>query len=456
MSGSVKKHGPSWRYVIDLPPDPLTGKRRQLTKSGFRTKRDAQEARSTALENLRTGTLARPTRTTVGGFLEDWLASRKLDLKPSAWQGYRDYVNAYVLPVIGSTQLQDLDTVRLNLFYVHLIEQGRRKRDRNGEMYAFYLAEIAAARQPTATELAAAGRVTYDAGRKALIRYRRGQTPPTLTGGLAPKTVRNVHVMLRGALADAVRWNLLARNPAADARPPRVRRRKHLVWSAQELRAFVEHARTDPYAALWLLVCTTGLRRSELAGLRRNDLDLEHGRVSSGDTRVVVAGRAEDSDGKSDGSRRTLALDPVTVEALRGYVQGWDERKREFDHDGEHLFCHPDGRTIHPDTITEWFSRLSWEAQLPPIRLHDVRHSYATAALRAGVPVKVVSERLGHASVSFTQDIYMHVIPGMDEHAAKLAASAILGTSNQSMCAESQSAQEKSTPLVDAPPEDSE
>ncbi|WP_239029482.1 tyrosine-type recombinase/integrase [Pseudonocardia acidicola] len=73
---------------------------------------------------------------------------------------------------------------------------------------------------------------------------------------------------------------------------------------------------------------------------------------------------------------------------------------------------HADGRPIHPETITEWFTRLSWEAGLPPIRLHDVRHSYAAAALRAEVPVKVVSERLGHSSVSFTQDTYIHMIPG--------------------------------------------
>ncbi|MDT7699622.1 MAG: hypothetical protein QOJ30_1947 [Pseudonocardiales bacterium] len=399
----------------------------QLAKGGYRTKREAQEACTEALDNARRGQLVRTTRKTVGEFLEDWIISRKLDMKPSAWRGYRDYLDAYVLPIVGTTPLQDLDTVRLNLLYVHLLEQGRRKADRDGQMHAYYLAELAAGRVPTATAVATAGGVTYDAGRKALIRYRRGQVPRQHNGGLAPKTVRNVHVMLHGALADAVRWNLLQRNPVTDARPPRVRRRAHAVWSTDELRRFVEHARSDPYAALWLLVCTTGLRRSELAGLRRADLDLAHGRLTSGETRVVVGGHVTDSDGKSDGSRRTLALGPVTVEALRKYLARWDELKQEFGHAGQHLFCHPDGRPIHPDTITEWFARLNWEAGLPPIRLHDVRHSYATAALRAGVPVKVVSERLGHSSVSFTQDIYMHVIPGMDEHAAQVAATAILG-----------------------------
>lgn len=427
MNGNVEKHGPTWRFRVDLGPDPLTGKRRQLTKSGFATKRAAQEARTEALDNARRGQLVRTSRKMVGAFLEDWIASRKLDLKPSAWHGYRAYLDAYVLPIVGETPLLDLDTVRLNLLYVHLIERGRRKADRNGLMFAFYGAELAAGREPTTTTLATAGGVTYDAARKALVRYRRGQAPPVHNGGLAPKTVRNVHVMLRSALSDAVRWNLLARNPAADARPPRVRRREHTIWSTDQLRTFVGHARSDPFAALWLLVCTTGLRRSELAGLRRPDLDLDRARVTSGDTRVVVAGRATDSDGKSDGSRRTLALDPMTVDALRGYLTAWTEQKREFDHDGEHLFCHPDGRPIHPDTITDWFTRLSWQAGLPPIRLHDVRHSYATAALRAGVPVKVVSERLGHSSVSFTQDTYMHVIPGMDEHGALLAAAAIFG-----------------------------
>lgn len=142
---------------------------------------------------------------------------------------------------------------------------------------------------------------------------------------MAPKTVRNVHVMLRSALGDAVRWNLLPRNPVADARPPRVRRRSHTIWSTDEVRRFVEHVRSDLYSTLWLLVCTTGLRRSELAGLRRSDLDSAHARVSSGDTRVVVRGHAVDEDGTSDRGRRTLALDPVTVDALREYVQRWEE-----------------------------------------------------------------------------------------------------------------------------------
>jgi integrase len=91
------------------------------------------------------------------------------------------------------------------------------------------------------------------------------------------------------------------------------------------------------------------------------------------------------------------------------------------------VFTRPDGSPIHPDLITDWFRRLARAAGLPPIRLHDVRHSYATAALAAGIPAKVVSERLGHANIAITLDVYSHVIPGMDAQAANAVASLILG-----------------------------
>jgi hypothetical protein len=133
-----------------------------------------------------------------------------------------------------------------------------------------------------------------------------------------------------------------------------------------------------------------------------NGVDLNNGRITNSTTRVVVGGRAEDSDTKTHSSRRSVALDPMTLDALRSYVRLWDIEHAEFQHQGTLLFCWPDGRPIHPETISDWFAQHSIAAALPPIRLHDVRHSYATAALRAGVPVKVVSERLGHSSVAFT------------------------------------------------------
>jgi integrase len=207
-----------------------------------------------------------------------------------------------------------------------------------------------------------------------------------------------------------------------------VRRTKPRVWTPDQLRSFVRHVEGDRFYALWLLIVTTGLRRGELAGLTRDDVDLIYGRVSPSVTRVVVAGRTEESALKTSSGERTLALDPVTTAALRTYVATWEEERRLLGQTSPLLFVWPHGQPLHPDTITALFHKHVAAAGLPKIRLHDVRHSYATAALKAGIPPKVVSERLGHSTAAFTMQVYTHVIPGMDQTAADAVAALILGT----------------------------
>jgi integrase len=314
----------------------------------------------------------------VAEFLDEWLTATDGRVRASTWANYRDYRDAYVNPVIGSTTLQDLTPVRLNLLYSHLLTKGR-------------------------------------------VRKVRGAPP-----GLAPKTVRNVHVMLRRALRDSVKWGYLPRNPAEDAEPPAGHGRKRKVWTVEQLRTFVEYVRTGRFFALWLLVATTGLRRGELAGLREEDFDLRAAQVTPAVPRVVVDGRAQFSEPKTARGYRTLALDPVTIEAVREHLKRWRAERRAIGRTSTLVFCWPDGKPVHPQTITDRFFRLSREAGLPFIRLHDVRHSYATAALKAGVHPKIVSERLGHASVAFTLQTYSHVIEGMDEAAATTIARHIL------------------------------
>ncbi len=213
-------------------------------------------------------------------------------------------------------------------------------------------------------------------------------------GGLAPKTVQNVHRMLHRALRDAVKWDYLPRNVAEDAAPPHVRRMKPNIWTPEQLAEFVAQVDGDRFFALWLLVCTTGLRRGELAGLTRHDIDLEHGTVSPTVTRVVVGGYAAESDPKTAHGERVVALDPRTRDALQDYIVTWDQERHLFGQSSAGLlFVWQDGRPLHPDTITALFHKHVAAAGLPKIRLHDVRHSYASAALKAGIAAKVVSER---------------------------------------------------------------
>jgi integrase len=358
----------------------LTGRRRIRARRGFTTKREASQALREALAAYERGRSVRHSRKTIAEFLNEWHAAVRPSVRPTTWVNYRAYLDAYVLPVIGATSLQELTPVRLNLLYAHLLDQGR----------------VRAA------------------------------------GGLAAKTVQNVHRMLHRALRDAVKWDMVPRNVADDADPPRVGRPRRTVWTPDQLGAFVQHVRSDRFFALWLLATTTGLRRGELAGLRRGDVDLVHAVVSPSVTRVVVDGRVQESDTKTSAGERAIALDPATRDALKSYVRTWEEERRLLGQSSELLFVWPDGRPLHPDTVTALFHKHCQAAGLPKIRLHDVRHSYATAALKNGVPAKVISERLGHANAAFTLQTYTHVTPGMDRAAAESVAALILATQEPS------------------------
>jgi integrase len=170
---------------------------------------------------------------------------------------------------------------------------------------------------------------------------------------------------------------------------------------------------------MWLIFATTGMRRSEAVGARLDALNLEAGTLSLVATHVIAGGHTEVSSGKS---RRLISLDAATVAALKTHVETLDAERSAWGSDYQDnglLFCWPDGRPIYPDTISEQFGRLITRASLPIIRLHDVRHTYATMALRAGVNPKIVSTRLGHATVSFTLDTYTADVPELDRDAAE-------------------------------------
>jgi integrase len=253
--------------------------------------------------------------------------------------------------------------------------------------------------------------------------HRRGS-------GLTPKTVRNIHGALHAALRDAVRWGFVARNVATAADLPKSTTPEMRVWRPEQLRAFLDQVRDDRLYAAWLLLATTGMRRGEVAGLRWVDVDLDAARVPPRRPRVVVNHQVLVSEPKTTKGRRSIALDPATVAALREHRR-WQLEKRLAVgpgwEDSGLVFTWPDGRPLHPERFSKWFEQHTRAAGLPRIRLHDVRHSYATAALAAGIPAKIVSERLGHANIAITMDTYSHVLPGLDELAAGTVAQLILG-----------------------------
>jgi integrase len=233
-----------------------------------------------------------------------------------------------------------------------------------------------------------------------------------------------VHRILRKALNDALRKGTIAKNPAALADAPRGAGHAGAghelrVWSAAELQSFLTVISAERLAPAYFLAAHTGMRRGEVLGLRWIDVDARRKRISVRQAVTAVAYQLRVSDVKTGTARRTIDIDDPVVAQLTS----WRKRQAEerllvgpgYEDHGL-VFARPDGRPVHPEFLSRTFDRVVRSSGLPVIRFHDVRHTHATLLLKAGVPVKVVSERLGHASPGFT--LNQHVVPGMQAEAA--------------------------------------
>lgn len=423
IPGSVTQRGNKFAYAFDGPPDPLTGKRQRIRKSGFESEDEAWEKMAEAQSRFRDGRLSKPSKRTVSQFFEEWFPKMRNSVgSATTANNYETLARAYVIPVIGAKRLQDVDVVTLVALYDYLLNNGRRKRDTNSEMFTVWREVTSRGEEISARDLAYKVGVTHDAAYKAIQRYRAGRYPNEVPKGLSKKSVHSVHIMLRSAFADAVTWKYVASNPVVEVKAPSLERRGHETWKPEELRRFLTAVQSDRLYAMWLLLATTGMRRSEIAGLRLDGLDLDNGALSVKTTRVVTNGKVREGFGKSRRSRRRLSLDTATVAALRQHVKMIEAERREWAEgyqDNGLAFCWEDGKPIYPDTITEKLGKISARLGLPYLTLHQLRHTYATTALRAGVHPKIVSARLGHATVAFTLDTYTEDLPELDQAAAQ-------------------------------------
>jgi integrase len=294
-------------------------------------------------------------------------------VKPSTFDSYRRNMEGNVLPVLGAKPLQQLTPPMLNALYAQLSSGSKERRP------------------------------------------------------LAAKTISYIHATVHKALADAVDAGLLARNVADRAKPPRPSRRSTAdiqAWEPHELARFLDPVRGTRLDAIWRLAAMTGMRRGEILGVRWSDLDLDSARLSVRHAVVAVAYAVIESTPKSHNAR-VLDLDDETVEELRAHRRRQQGERDEWGadyQDQDLVVAKENGEPIHPHTFSQSFERLIRNAGLRPIRLHDLRHTHATLALKAGVPVKVISERLGHESPAFTLKQYAHVIPGMQAEAAAAVA----------------------------------
>ena len=248
---------------------------------------------------------------------------------------------------------------------------------------------------------------------------------------------------MKAALREAVSQGLIATNPADRANPPAAREAKAPEihpWTAGQLSSFLVWGddQGHPDVVAYRVLAFTGMRRGELLALRWRDLDLEGGRVSVRRSVGVVKTHGESEriieGATKSGRERVVDLDPRTVEALRRHRMARAGLLLQLARDDALVFGDIEGGYLNPDRFSRRFTRAlavcASQADAPPlpaIRIHDLRHTHATLLLAAGVPVKVVSERLGHSTVTITMEIYQHVLPGMQAEAARRFAEIVGG-----------------------------
>lgn len=367
----IKRYKNSYTIVLNMGIDPTTGKRKQQWVSVKGNKKDAEKRLSEMLHQIDTGSFMKPGKTTVAEFLQRWLEDYvKPNLAPRTVEGYEHIIRRHLVPGLGSVILTQLKPEHLQRYYAEKLSGGRL----NG------------------------------------------------AGGLSPKTVRHHHVTLHDALQSAVKWGILARNPADAVDAPHFQPHEMRTLNEADVHRFLEAARATPHYALFYLALYTGMRRSELLALRWSDVDLVLGQVSvTRSLHHLRDGETVFRAPKTAKGKRLIALPPSASAVLRSHLEQQKTVRALLGRtleDGDLVFSRPDGQPLLPDTVTRIWIKLARRNGLAGVRLHDARHTHASLMLKQGVHPKIVQERLGHASIGITLDTYSHVAPGLQEAAA--------------------------------------
>ncbi len=360
------------KYAIAVYLGTIDGKKRYQWLSGFRTMKEAKQ-RKHEIESQRDGGIfVKPGKISLAQYLVAWLKDYVVpNLAPRTAEGYDFIVHRHIIPALGKIILTRLKLDDIQGYLSDKLSSGRL--DGNG--------------------------------------------------GLSAQTVKHHHRCLHSALEMAVYpRKLLTYNPAEGViTPPAATPEMHTL-DEDGIHTFLEASKATEYYALFFLALYTGMRRSELLGLRWPDIDLDLCELSvNRSLHHLQNGTFVFRQPKTAKSRRLIALTPSTVIVLREYKEKQRATQRllgaTFAEDSL-VFCQASGTPLLPSTVSHAFHKMSKKLGLN-VRLHDCRHTHASLLLKQGVSIKVIQERLGHSSINITMDIYAHVMPGMQENAAR-------------------------------------
>lgn len=358
MRGHIDSRGKgTWRIRWEAPRG-ADGRRRYRGETIHGTKKEAEGVLRDRLREQERGGYVEPSRETLSEYMERWLQTYAAsNCAPRTVQGYRQYVRCYVNPSIGGVRLQALQPTHVQGLYADLLKRG-----------------------------------------------------------LSSTTVVQLHRIIHEALAHAVKWELCLRNITDAVSPPKIVRKEAPVWDDEIVGRFLDVSKSTRYDGFFRLALLTGMRRGELAGLRWSNVDLVSGRILVLETRGWLTGQGiVTGKPKTARSARSIVLDDDAVELLHN-IKG---RQILGGNQSEYVLTAPEGGPVDPNEASHAFHKLVKKARLPHLTLHGLRHVQATRLLQRGVNPKIVSERLGHSTVSITLDVYSHVLPGLQESAIR-------------------------------------
>lgn len=365
-SGSI-----TWGFSVDAGKD-ATGRRKQIFKSGFTKKAEAQAALRQKLNQKDDGELVKPDPTTFSGFLAEWFtehAERKCT--PKTVERYRQLA-AYVLPHLGTTKLQDLTALTLERVLNHVKDSG------------------------------------------GWNRKTKTHRP------LSAKTIRHIAGVLHVSLDTAIRWKLIKTNPVDGVQLPKVEKREGVALDAGQLSTFLDAAKGQGLFEYLSFDMVTGCRRGELLAAQWPDVDFVRRELRVSKSLEQTKEQLRVKPTKSE-KPRVISLPASAIAMLRDHRSRQSENRRLFGSDYRDdlnlVFCTPSGEYLKPDSITAKVCLLAKKAGLPGVSLHTLRHSHGSQLLANGVPLPVVSKRLGHANVYTTANTYSHALT-QDERAA--------------------------------------
>jgi len=374
MPGHLEKISKdSWTIIIEAGRDPATGKRKRIKKAFRGTKKEAEKELARMLTEIETGLYCEPSKLSFGEYLKKWLADyAKVKTSPKTYSRYEEIILKSVIPNLGQVIVEKLKPLHLQSYYTKMLTEGRQ----DG------------------------------------------------SGGLSSTTVLKHHLILHKALESAVKWQLVPRNVADAVEAPKKAPTEMAILSEEQVNEMIKLTLDSAYFPQIVLAILTGMRRGEIYGLRWRDVDLVEGIIT-----VRQASQYTKEKGiffkepKTTSSRRSLDVSDYVVTVLRKVKVEQNKCKLAYgehyhEESGDLIFTQPDGRPQHPDSISSWFPEFIEKNGLPRVRFHDLRHSHASLLLKNGESLKLISERLGHAGVGITSDIYTHLAPGMQKKAA--------------------------------------